>query len=141
MKTGIPLAVSFYLGFSVYILLMFVFGQSGIRSTAALRDHYSVLEQNIEDLRDIGAYLQLRRDTLLDDPAEARKLARSLGYFYEDEIRLILPDTEARISHTLGRAIRSYLPSTADQPLFRAIGVVFGSISFTGIFFLSRKHQ
>ena len=140
MKIGFRIAIALYSGFILYSILTFGLGQSGIGAMSDMQLHRNGLEQNIDDLRQIGNDLRLRQNALLNDPSEAVQLARRLGYYSETEIRLVLPEAEpATLSRTLGRMVVRYTGSRDHQTLFRAIGVLCGLVLFVVLVFLGSK--
>lgn len=140
MKMGLRVAVALYVGFILYSILTFGFGQSGIGAMFDMQLHRDGLERNIEDLRQIGTDLRARQSALLNDPNEAVQLARRLGYYSESEIRLVLPESKpVTLSHTLGRMVERFSGSQDNQTLFRALGVLCGLLVLVFYIFLGSR--
>jgi hypothetical protein len=134
MKYGVRIALSVYIGFFFYSILVFAFGPSGLLAFQHMMRHSASLVANIGELEQIGGELAQHRDLLLSDTEELMLLGRTLGYYRNDEVRVLLPEAGGSgIRHVIGRMVSRYRSSDRDQTLFRAIGFVVTIASFLAV--------
>lgn len=140
MKLLLRLVVALYAGFLVSSLLHFMWGEAGISQLRTIREHRDRLIGNIEDLEDIHNELILERDALLYDTSEIEARARQFGYFREDEVPVMLPDSPANAkSRMLGTLLRETPSSHGGSGIFRLFFLVTAFAVFAASF-LWGKH-
>jgi cell division protein FtsB len=97
---------SLYLSFLLSSLLLFVFGDSGLKQYQALTSYRDILTSNIEELEEIHRRLSAEAESLRSDPERIALQARELEFFQEDE-RIVRLDNRAPPagSYLVGRQV------------------------------------
>ena len=139
MKLSQRLLIAVYAGFLINSLLVFIWGDAGLKQIHTLRDHRDKLVNNIEKLEKIHNDLSLERDALLYDEMEIELRARALGYYRDDVIQVILSgQNEKAGSRTLGTLVRRAPASPGSGVTSRVIFICISIVVFAGTFFWRR---
>jgi hypothetical protein len=85
------IAISGWVGFAAYSLLMFVAGPSGSARTAELMAQKTDMLNNLDELGSLSRGLADRMETLKRDPDAIALEARKLGYISERETMVTVP--------------------------------------------------
>jgi cell division protein FtsB len=98
--------------FSVASLLIYLFGDSGLLSYAALSSYRERLSANVADLEARHGELQGRLAAVRSDPETAKVMARSQGYFEPgDQVVKIEGTSSPRELNVVGDLLRYRKPS------------------------------
>jgi cell division protein FtsB len=124
MKTGSRIIISLYLGYVVYSILMFVYGQSGLTALDELKNYRDKLVTNIEEIQETNRRLHVELDLLRSEAEYIRLESRRIGYFESDEGVIYVDGYENRRNHyTVGRIIRWEISEDGRKRLFRSLGL------------------
>jgi cell division protein FtsB len=121
MRRLLPL---FATGFLIASLLIWLFGDSGLRAMGRLERYRRDLEANVESLRERNAALEADR-TRLHESVEANELAaRDIG-LYRPGDRVIRIDglSVRRGAFEVGSLLRMKRPSGTHNPFFKIAGI------------------
>jgi len=122
MKLGKRLLIAVFAGFFVNSFLLFIWGDAGLKRMNAVITHRDKLIENIEELETINSELSLERDALLYDETEIALRARTLGYYRENEVQIVLPgEGKGAGSRTLGTLIRHIPAPPGSRITFRVV--------------------
>ena len=111
-------------GFLLASLLIWVFGDSGLRATARLDRYRRSLETNVESLRVRNSTLEADLERLREDRDANEVLARELGLYRSgDEVIRIEGLPSRREPYAVGTLLRQRRPSAAQNPLFKLAGI------------------
>lgn len=140
MKLGKRLLIAVFAGFLINSLLIFVWGDAGLKRMKAIEEHRDKLIDNIENLENIHNRLIVERDALLFDESEIELRARTLGYYRDNEVRVILPGRDDRAgSRTLGTLIRQIPSPPGSRITFRVVFLSVFLAAFAGTFVWKRN--
>ncbi len=140
MKLGHRLLLAIYAGFFLNSLLVFIWGDAGLKQMNALIDHRDNLVHNIEKLEYINNELSLELDALLYDEMEIELRARALGYYRKNVVQVLLSGYRERGgSRTLGTLIRPIPTPAGNRIAFRVVFLCVFVAALAGTF-LWRRH-
>ncbi|MBN1686976.1 MAG: septum formation initiator family protein [Spirochaetales bacterium] len=132
MKPLARLLLALYAGLLLNSLLMFFWGDAGVRQMKTLQNHRDRLIENIEDLRKINDELALERDSLLYEEAAIELRARTFGYRRDGQIPVILPVHQEEASRTLGTLVRRITAADRNMAVLRALALCLSIALFAG---------
>jgi cell division protein FtsB len=114
----------FATGFLLASLLIWAFGDSGLRATARLDRYRASLEANVESQRARNQALEADLKRLREDPEANVLLARELGlYRPNDEVIRIEGLTRRREAYAVGTLLRQRRSSATQNPWFKMTGI------------------
>jgi cell division protein FtsB len=121
MRRILPLLAT---GFLIASLLIWLFGDSGLRATARLERYRGDLEANVESLRERNTALEADRKRLRESVETNELAARDIG-LYRPGDRVIRIDglSARRGAYEVGTLLRMKRPSGAQNPFFKMAGI------------------
>lgn len=111
-------------GFLIASLLIWLFGDFGLRATARLERYRGDLEANVVSLRERNAALEADRERLRESAETNELAAREIG-LYRPGDRVIRIDglSARRGAYEVGTLLRMKRPSGARNPFFKLAGI------------------
>jgi cell division protein FtsB len=121
MRRLLPL---FATGFLIASLLIWLFGDSGLRAMSRLERYRRDLEANVESLRERNDALEADRTRLRESTETNELAARDIG-LYRPGDRVIRIDglSAHRGAYEVGTLLRMKRPSSAQNPFFKMAGI------------------
>ncbi len=121
MRRFLPL---FATGFLIASLLIWLFGDSGLRAMSRLERYRSDLEANVESLRERNAALEADRKRLRESVETNELAARDIGLYRPgDRVIRIEGLSVRRGAYEVGTLLRMRRPSGAQNPFFKMAGI------------------
>lgn len=129
-------------GFLVASLLIWIFGDSGLRATARLERYRGSLEANVESLRARNSALESDLQRLREDPEANALLARELGLYREgDKVIRIAGYAARREPYAVGSLLRQRRQPPAKNAWFKLSGVAVSAALFLTVVLRRRSLQ
>lgn len=131
MEIHTRLVISLFLAASVYLAGVLVLGEQGVLAYRQLHSYKENLEENVNALQDIGSELSVVSRSLRTDAGRIGTLARSLGYF-EDNERLIRVEGFSlhEAPYSMGRMLNKIEAEGGMRPLVRTAAFMVGILYF-----------
>ena len=85
MMSLFKILISILIGVCFSFILIFFFGNAGIKEYISLKEHKTLLEENITDLEQVNTALNVEFISLKQESERIRLLSRDLGYFLSNE--------------------------------------------------------
>jgi cell division protein FtsB len=121
MRRLLPLLAT---GFLIASLLIWLFGDSGLRVTARLERYRGDLEANVESLRERNAALEADRKRLRESVETNELAARDIGLYRPGDRVIRIEGLSARRgAYEVGTLLRMKRPSGAQNPYFKLAGI------------------
>ena len=118
--------LSLYLGFILFSVLNFFWGNSGLFSFRAIEKSKQGLEENLQSLEEINERHNHELDVLRKNPEIIRLYARELGYYKEGETVVKLEGySPKKQSYEVGKIIKVEFKSRDNRFLLQVIGFSF----------------
>jgi len=114
------LLYSLLIGLTIYSLLIFYEGDTGLKALAKVENYRKVLNDNLDNIRDINEGLTVEFDSLSTDNDLIKLKARALGYFErEDHLVHITNWNPDYNEYKPGHVIKQEYLTDVDEKSFR----------------------
>ena len=119
-----------YVLVAAYLILSFLFGNSGILSTRDLTRYYNRLVDNITELEQNNNNLK-QQIQVLKNIDNVKLKAREIGYMSEGEKKIYLSGiVNPTESLTLGRILYSNIQPADNRIIIRSLSVIFALLFY-----------
>lgn len=131
MKPGYRILISIYISFTVYTLVVLVWGTAGVIETSRLKVYKDKLLQNTIELSHISNQLALQSNRLRTEQGLITLKARDLGYFDEGERLIIIRGYQTNnINYSVGSYYKRFNKEIRNINYFRFFSLTVGLIMF-----------
>ena len=133
MQLYIRIIFPFFIITSVYTLLTFFFGYSGIYSQRKLKEEITNVIKNISIIKQKGIELDVLIKNLTSDEQTIKIFAHDLGYINENEgiIKLTSLKSNSLLDNiSYGSAIKIHRSAYMSDSLCKRFAILMGIISF-----------
>ena len=130
---------SLFIGLTIYSLLTFFEGETGLKSMAKVEAYKKILNANLENIKEINRKLGIKFDSLSSDNELIKLRARALGYFdKKDHIVHIANWNPDYNEYKPGHVIKKEYLTEVDEGQYRLISLGGGLFSLILLLFISR---
>jgi hypothetical protein len=141
MKISI-LFYSLFIGLSIYSLLVFSDGDTGLKAMSRVESYRELLNDNLEKIREINEELTIDFDSLTTDNEMIKLKARALGYFdKEDHLVHVANWNPDYNEYKPGHIIKREYLTDIDETSFRMISFSFILFSFTIMMLMDKARK
>ena len=116
--------IALYIGYAIYSLLIFMYGDRGLQAERELHQYETVLRDNIDELKTINSHLVNDFQLLNSDSDTVKLRSRQMGYFGKGE-KVIRVDglTSSSKEYPAGNILKREFRRLDPSPQFRAAGI------------------
>ena len=133
------LLYSIFLGFTIYSILFFIEGDTGLKAMEKVESYKEQLNLNLEDIRSINNELIIDFDSLSSDNEIIKLKARALGYFDKADHIIHIASWNPNIDeYNPGHVIKEEYLTEIKEGKFR-VAWLFVSLSAYSFFLLKRR--
>ena len=131
MKSGYRILFSFYITFVVYSLGTLFLGNAGIVQASLLENYRNKLVENTTNLKHISSKLDSQYNSLISNHELIVLKARDLGYFKNDEGKIIIKNYQKRPYNLIvGSFYQRFSNKVLSSEYIRIISALMGILTF-----------